>query len=297
MGVPDAFLPDAFPDAFPSQALDQRDERPSCKNIGLVMEIFNSDIYGSVKAPDSIGEAIDLAIKPIDGIHYNVHMWRGQANIGWPLHSGAYRRLALTEKEITENDLRFYEKGLLERAKFNNFHIVDGRHLSDFDLLARLQHHGAATRLVDASRNILVAMYFACNSHSDDYGLLAGFHSHYLGGYEGKGEYRPYDEVVAVAYECENTQTWSPPVVSSRIAAQHSQFIYSKVSSTGPHSLKFSEEKNAFLPIAISPSLKKEALKFLTEVFDIRQLTLFPDLSGFCEVNSTFNEIYADHRW
>ena len=261
------------------------------------MKRFDSKIYGSVAEPESLGEVIDLATEPIDGVHYNVHMWRGQANIQWLLHSGAYRRLALTHEELAEDHLRSYEKGLLAKARFSNLHIVDGRQLSDFDLLARLQHHGAATRLVDTSRNCLVALYFACNSHSDDYGLLAGFHSYHLGGYEGQGEYRPYDEVIAAASAHDFPQTWSPPIVSSRIAAQHSQFIYSKISRTGPHSLKFSLKDKAFLPIAISPVLKQEALKLLTEVFDIRQSTLFPDLAGFCEVNNAYNEVHADNRW
>ncbi|WP_372382691.1 FRG domain-containing protein [Xanthomonas sp. NCPPB 1068] len=261
------------------------------------MKVFKSSIYGSVAEPESLGEVLDLATKPIEGVHYNVHMWRGQANIDWLLHSGAYRRLALTKERITEYDLRSYEKSLLAKARFNNFHIVDGRELPDFDLLARLQHHGAATRLFDTSRNCLVALYFACSSHPDDHGLVTGFHSHNLGGYEGQGEYRPYEQVVADASEHDHPQTWSPPLVSPRIAAQHSQFIYSKVSSNSPHSLNFSIKENAFLPIAISPILKAEALKLLSEVFDIRQSTLFPDLSGFCEINNTHTQAYADHRW
>lgn len=261
------------------------------------MKFFNSTAHGSIAEPESFGEVIELATKPIDGVRYNVHMWRGQASIEWPFHSGAYRRLALTKHKITENDVRSYEKGLLAKARFNNFHLVDGRELSDFDQLARLQHHGAATRLVDTSRSCLVALYFACNSHPEHYGLLAGFHSYHLGGYEGQGEYRSYDDVMVSASRCDYPQTWSPPVISSRIAAQHSQFIYSKISNTGTDSLEFSRKENAFLPIAISPALKLEAIKFLVEVFDIRQSNLFPDLSGFCEVNNTFNEIYADHRW
>ncbi len=36
-----------------------------------------------------------------------------------------------------------------------------------------LRHYGAATRLMDFSRNAFVALWFACRSHSRNYGLLA----------------------------------------------------------------------------------------------------------------------------
>lgn len=261
------------------------------------MKTYSSPLRGEVASPESFSEIVDLTTCPIAGITYNVHMWRGQAEIEWPIDSSAYRRLRLTSGVVSEGNLSSYEEGLLARAHFNGFDVVEGRTLSDFDLLARLQHHGAATRLVDTSRNCLVALYFACNSYPDQYGLLAGFHSEHLGGYEGQGESQPYAAVVKDLARYPHPQTWSPPLVSPRVAAQHSQFLYSRVAERGADSIEISSAPNAFLPIAISPKLKRECMRLLLEVFDIRQATLFPDLTGFCDVNSALQPVNTVYRW
>ena len=39
-----------------------------------------------------------------------------------------------------------------------------GRQLSDLEILAELQHFGAATCLIDFSRSALVALWFACQT-------------------------------------------------------------------------------------------------------------------------------------
>ena len=98
---------------------------------------------------DEFFELIQSPLVEGEGI---IRMWRGQSDISWPLHSSAYRRLSLEIKEPNEKKIINYEKNLLQSATHKGFRYLDGRRLSDFDLLARLQHHGAATRLIDATR-------------------------------------------------------------------------------------------------------------------------------------------------
>lgn len=51
--------------------------------------------------------------------------------------------------------------------------------LTDFDIMAKMQHYGLPTRLLDFSLNPLVALYFACESHSKTRGRIL-CHNTYL---------------------------------------------------------------------------------------------------------------------
>nr|WP_241737573.1 FRG domain-containing protein [Neptunicella marina] len=220
-------------------------------------------------------------------------MWRGQGDINWPVHSSGYRRC------IPNSDLELasYEKRLLDEATHQGYRFVNGRELPDFELLARLQHHGAATRLVDASRNALVALWFCCNSEPNKTGALIGIHTHHLCGYEGQLEIRPYREIIEDLKENENLYTWEPPAVTKRIASQNSQFLYSKVIHEKTGNLVLPKEEDVTIVISIRPKLKEECLTILQEAFDIRQLTLFPDIDGFCASNSVNKAKYYNNRW
>jgi hypothetical protein len=257
---------------------------------------FNSPIFGEILMPASFAELIDAAQVPVDGQNFNVRIWRGQADVSWPLHSGAYRRLARVGGASTRT-LGIYERGLLDTATHRGLRVHEGKALCDLELLARLQHHGAATRLVDATRSCLVALYFACDGVPDKIGLLAGFHTSFLGGMEGRLQLDSYEEVMDSIEEHQYPQTWEPPVVTPRIAAQHSQFLYSSVSDDMRGSLWVGQEPGALLAFAISPALKVAALQILSDTFDIRYSTLFPDLQGFCYLNSTRFGPHEHERW
>ena len=193
--------------------------------------------------------------------------------------------------------MRHYEMNLLKWATHKGYRIQNGIILNDFDLLAKLQHHGAATRLIDATRNMLVAVFFASNCNLNTYGALFGFHTDCLGGYEGEPKEGSYFDVVKGLDKYHHPQTWEPPVVSGRIAAQHSQFLYSAVSGSKKGSLWLDENEKALLTIALSPKLKEECMELLRNLFDLRDFTLFPDLDGFCHANGFGQDRYSIYRW
>lgn len=132
--------------------------------------------FGAVAHPQGFEELLSLITGATDA-PAPVRMWRGQADQSWLLHSSGYRRVAKDRPDATEQNLAYYERQLLRRATHAGYRHVDGRTLSDFELLARLQHHGAATRLLDTTRNAMVGVYFACATQPEKDGLLFGIHT------------------------------------------------------------------------------------------------------------------------
>ena len=157
-------------------------------------------IFGRVWAPQIMGELSAL----LDHFGWAIQGgWRGQADIDWYLDSTAVRRIRVprpeddlvgTPVDFLERRVREYERDLLARARLAGHGRQDGRDLHDLELLAVLRHHGAATRLMDFTRNVWVALWFACREAPDSFGLLVGLNL-------GRAFGIPDEETLARPYE------------------------------------------------------------------------------------------------
>jgi hypothetical protein len=265
------------------------------------MKFFNSEIFGEMYQPDNFLELMEIVTSLSKMSGNNLMLWRGQGDIEWPIHSGAYRRLFNSRKydwDPLEAFMISYEEDLLKQARHRGYGVNDGIQLGDVELLAKLQHHGAATRLVDFSKNVLVALWFCVDSLPNKQGHLLGVHNFKLGGIEGVLEFHNYNEMVYDLEEYNHPVFIESPVVSKRIAAQHGGFLISCVTDEKTGSLKLPTDSGATMRIAISPELKAETRKILIQHFDIRNETLFPDLDGFAAfANSTFSNTKEMYRW
>ena len=222
------------------------------------MKKVTHKIHGDMYLPASFSDLIADVSKPSGKHNHRVWMWRGQSDVNWRIDSAAYRRLVASTNYKTKDQniaLMSYEKDLLEQATHRGFRYENGRVLTDFELLAKLQHHGAATRLMDFTRSVLIGLWFACCENTNKSGLLIGLDSWYLQGYERELETRSYDVIVGELLTDKSPTTWEPPNISSRIAVQHSQFIYSAVAKSSSGSLILPEGK-ACRKFKITPSLK-----------------------------------------
>jgi len=260
------------------------------------MKTANTSHFGEVPMPQTLIEIFEL-VNSHAGTRQNIYLWRGQSYIHWKIHSSAYRRLTLDKKDVTEDDMQWYENHLLEHATHQGYRFDEGRRLSDFELLAKLQHHGAATRFVDCSRNMLIALWFACASEPKKEGLLFGLHCDEVGGVENEPEEGAYNEVFQDDLPTTHPQTWQPPVVSKRVAAQGAQFLYSPVVDCQMGSLAITDKPSGWIAMAIAPKIKQKIMKELTGSFDISYLRLFPDIDGFGYANSYRFKQYENERW
>jgi hypothetical protein len=108
-------------------------------------------------------------------------LWRGVRNAGWRMESSLQRYLISTfgVHRSGEAAIRATEEKLLALAR--NWRLDDAGQASDQALLAKLQHAGIPTRLLDTTTDPMTALWFATalppDQHDHDYGILFCFES------------------------------------------------------------------------------------------------------------------------
>lgn len=102
----------------------------------------------------SIGQFCDLMISS----EFRGYFFRGQANSKWELKPSIGR--LIRHKKIELSQLRSKERSMLSKFKKEGA-LMAPLINSDWDWLFLAQHHGLPTRLLDWTRNPLVALYFA----------------------------------------------------------------------------------------------------------------------------------------
>ena len=107
----------------------------------------------------SLGEFIEW-VNQLSRLDYGKYLFRGVPNAEYGIQASAYRR----PKEGARSFEKFLQinKDLIAEARLRGHGEKDGRKLGDLEILAELQHHGAATCLIDFTYNAQIALYFAC---------------------------------------------------------------------------------------------------------------------------------------
>lgn len=164
----------------------------------------------------------------------NVWLWRGQygfADLVPAMHS---RMLATVEPEPCEESVRLATNQLLRYARSCQLDRIEGVVLPDLALLAYLQHHGAATPLIDVSVDPLVAIWMAVNPGSlategvPDHGYVFAIAAPRLevASMDARPYWDPHCGSTSVADQLESAMLWyKAPDISPRLRVQRGSFL------------------------------------------------------------------------
>ena len=236
------------------------------------------------------------------------YAYRGQENADWPVESAAYRRLKrIGESFAGEHFINYHEKAILEPARMNGYGVKDGYNLSDLELLAELQHFGAATCLIDFTRDFLIALWFACKTFKDENNqekdgkiFILNINQTIFLSLEQKD--LKHNEIEAILnFQARPSKKepkeitfreqspfywhWSPHDINQRILRQQSLFVFGKPNVDNDH----------LIEIQVLQKDKEEILKEL-ERLGITRESLFKDMPGFAASHSHNEPISIKHR-
>lgn len=166
-------------------------------------------------------------------------LWRGQANSSYLLSPGVHTRVKTSGLPLTDENVKLTTRRLLDSTRASRLDVHEGAALPDFALLAQLQHHGAATPLLDVSLDPLIALYMAVVSpdgQGDDYdGVVFAIK---------KPEQPPAPEIESFdtrafediydALPHEGAVFYRAPDVSDRLRIQRGYFLVSRVDHQYP---------------------------------------------------------------
>ena len=304
--------------------------RPAGSTEKRKFPYVGSPLYGAIPAPQTLSRLFQYLEDT--GAMSIWDCWRGQADISWRLDSTAARRLLLHDTDIQdiiyegslEDRVRNYETRLLNQARMTGHGIHGGRELSDLELLSVLRHYGAATRLMDFSRNVLVALWFACASREshDKYGLLVGLETSPGQHLQTEADLR--SSITDLIDKKNVTETneeedhadsywyWEPRHLFERMRVQQSLFVFGQTIEnnwgTAPFQLdssskRYREDDTILVSgdpalIAVPPNLKASmgdwGRSHWREWFGYDARSLFPDLEGFSSYHGARQEFESE---
>ncbi|MCY4046693.1 MAG: tetratricopeptide repeat protein [Candidatus Dadabacteria bacterium] len=239
-------------------------------------------------------------------------IFRGLPDAEWALESAAWRRIkkSAEDNEMVPNQQHFveYHRDLIDRIRSKGHGYEGARSLHDLELLAKLQHHGAATAFIDFTKNIYVALWFAVDSQQEKNGTVCIINNTDItkfiavnedkfssGNREIEDFLQPQSSDSATKEKQPQPSYWhweAQRVRAERILRQSSIFVFGKSAI----------DEGDYQKIVVDKGAKREIWEELNRLHDINAETLFPDFSGLSIANrvkryyhiKTAREYFAD---
>lgn len=161
----------------------------------------------------------------------------------------------------------FFPLVSLEKATVDSARTHIRPDASDIEVLTELQHYGGNTALIDFTRNMLIALFFACTGDFDEDGRVILF------------DKSGVPERTKVDYgNREDYRVFIPAGKDPRVIFQGSVFVCAR---RGYLDLKWDKDRCA--SVTIEKGLKKEFLYCLHEYHGIEARTVYNDMHGFIQ--------------
>lgn len=222
-------------------------------------------------------EKIELAtISSFSGFHRIIDknaaaMYRGVSNSSYKLIPKVGRNW-----KMSREFLKYTEQSLLKTFKLRGRRHLSDQPTSDLEWLAICQHYGASTRLLDWTRNPLVALYFASKGHPNRNGTV----------YISFGLAQADKAVHNNPFEIDSNYMWEPAHLTERFSAQAGIFTLSIDPRT-------QLGESVFFKIIVRSSCKSEILTTLAR-YGIHEATLFPGLDGVARYVNNEIDMYVE---
>ena len=217
----------------------------------------------------------------IEELEPGQYLFRGVPNETYEIVSSTYLRLP----QVNRNPamlLRINEEYLRD-ARLRGHSLKDGQQLADLELLAELQHFGAATCLIDFTHSAQVALWFACEKDAEERtnGKV------YAVRVDNPARFKQITpdllkEELAYFFRANERllYQWEPQPQNNRIIAQQSVFIFGGT------------EIEADAHCVIREDSKQNLLASLEKAIGITEARIFPDFDGFTRLRA-YNKPYG----
>lgn len=206
------------------------------------------------------------------------YLFRGVSDEKYEIEASASRRLEKNGSDPAK--LLEINREMISDARLEGHDKKNGQRLSDLELLAELQHYGAATCLIDFTYSAQVALWMACRRRSkwNVHGKIFAVRSNnpiqfkkvtskslqenldYFFKVDGRNKYPLYQ--------------WQPRQQNNRIIAQQSVFLFGGA--------KVEEEAEC----VILKNNKETILTSLEKSSGITEARMFPDFEGFSRLRA-----------